>query len=95
AFAYSVTGVLYGGNPNFSVAVTRFADIVTTPPPSPIPLSLNYSGGNLTFNWADSSFNLQAATNVTGPYITIPGASSGFMTNTTSGSRMFFRLYRP
>lgn len=92
-YAYSVTGVLYGINTNFSVAVTRFADIVTTPPPTPIPLGLAVSGGTLTFNWADPSFLLQVATNVAGPYSTIGGASSGFTTNAASAPTMFFRLY--
>ena len=37
--AYSVTGVLYGFQPTFSVGVTRWADIVTNPPPTIIPTS--------------------------------------------------------
>jgi hypothetical protein len=93
AFATSVTGVLYGGSPNFSVAVTKFSDIVV--PVNSIPLSFNYSSGNLTFNWTDASFSLQASTNVVGPYITISGAISGFITNTTAAPTMFFRLYHP
>ena len=94
SYAYSVSGAMYGMNTNFSVAVTRFADIVTTAP-SPIPLNLAYSGGILTFNWSDASFLLQSATNVVGPYTTISGANSGFTTNTTSAPAMFFRLYHP
>ena len=96
AYAYNVTGVMYGINTNFSVAVTRFADINSTvPPPVPIPLSLSHAAGVLTFNWTDASFNLQAATNVAGPYTTITGAAPGFTTNTTSGKAMFFRLSHP
>lgn len=34
-YASSVTGVLSGINTNFTLAITRFADIVTTPPPPP------------------------------------------------------------
>jgi hypothetical protein len=94
SYAYSVTGVMYGMNTNFSVAVTRFADIVTTAS-SPIPLNAHFSGGSVTFTWSDSSFSLQSSTNVTGPYTTISGASSGFITNTTSSRTMFFRLYHP
>ncbi len=94
-YAYRVTGAMYGINTNFSVAVTRFADIQTTPPPAPIPLTNSLSGSSLTFTWADPSFYLQNATNVAGPYTAIPGASSGFMTNTTSGPTMFFRLVWP
>ena len=95
SYAYSVSGVMYGMNTNFSVAVTRFADIVTTATLSPIPLNLGYSGGILTFTWSDASFLLQSSTNVAGPYTTISGANSGFTTNTTSRPAMFFRLYRP
>jgi hypothetical protein len=92
--AYSVSGVMYGMNTNFSLAVTRFADIVTTAPP-PVILNLGYAGGTLTFTWSDSSYVLQSSANVTGTYSTISGASSGFTTNTTSHSTMFYRLYRP
>ena len=95
SYAYSVSGVMYGINTNWSVAVTRFADIVTTPPPAPIPLNVNLSGSTLTFTWSDASFYLQNATNVTGPYKSITGAAPGFMTNTTSGPQMFYRLYHP
>jgi hypothetical protein len=95
AYAYSVTGVLYGFNTTWAVGVTRFADIVTTPPPSPIPLNANFSGGNVTFTWSDASFSLQSSTNVAGPYTTITGAATGFSTNTTSAPTMFFRLYNP
>jgi len=92
--AYTVTGVMYGFNTTWSVGVTRWADVVTNLP-SPIPLNAVFSGGNVTFTWSDSSFNLQSAVNVTGPYTTISGASSGFITNTASGKTMFFRLYHP
>lgn len=94
-YAYSVSGVMYGMNTNFTLAVTRFADIVTTAPLSPIPLNLGYAGGILTFTWSDASFVLQSSAIVTGPYTTISGAGSGFITNTTSAPAMFFRLYHP
>ena len=91
-FATSVTGVLYGNHPNYSVGVTKFSDIVSVVPA--IPLGFTYSGGNLTFNWSDPSFNLQCATNVVGPYNTIIGATTGFITNTLS-DQMYFRLVNP
>ncbi len=94
AYAYSVSGVMYGFNTNFTLAVTRFADIVTTAPP-PVILNLGYAGGILTFTWSDSSYVLQSSANVTGTYSTITGASSGFTTNTTTHSTLFYRLYRP
>ena len=95
AFASSVTGIMYGTSTN-QLFVTRFADIVTTIAPSPIPLTMISSGGTLTFTWSDPSFNLQSSTNVLGPYATIPGASSGFMTNAAPDQpEMFFRLAHP
>ncbi len=94
-YASSVTGVLYGWSTNsyYSVAITRFSDIVAAPPP--IMLGVSHSGGNLTFNWSDATYGLQSATNVLGPYNNIPGATSGFTTNTTSHPTLFFRLYHP
>jgi hypothetical protein len=68
---------------------------VTSASASPIPLNMVYSGGNLTFNWSDASFDLQSTTNVTGPYVTIPGAAAGFSTNSLSAPVMFFRLHHP
>ncbi len=97
-FATSVTGVLYGFHPTYTLAVTKFSDIVAgSPAPPAIPLGIVYAGGLLTFNWTDPSFTLQSATNVAGPYIDIPGASTGFSTNTaTSGlAAQFFRLFHP
>jgi hypothetical protein len=102
AYATSVTGVLFGSmnpvanvaSPNFSIMVTKWADIVL-PPPAPIPLSAGFSGGNITFNWTDPSFSLQTATNLLGPWSTIPGAADGFMTNVTTDPMWFFRLYHP
>ncbi len=47
SLATSVTGVLYGNHPNYTVGVTKFSDIVAVVPP--IPLDVSFSGGNLTF----------------------------------------------
>ncbi|MFO1513601.1 MAG: immunoglobulin domain-containing protein [Verrucomicrobiota bacterium] len=91
-FAASVTGVLYGNHPNYSLAVTKFSDIVTLVPP--VSLGYSLSGGNLTLTWSDPSFSLQAASVVTGPYNTIIGATSGFTTN-TSADQLYFRLVHP
>jgi hypothetical protein len=82
-------------SPNFSVMVTKWADINTNLPPVPIPLNLGFAAGTLTFNWTNSDFVLQTATNVAGPYSTVTGAATGFTTNTSSGPTMFFRLYHP
>lgn len=93
-FASSVTGVLYGNHPNYSVGVTKFSDIDASAPVTPIPLNYTVSGGSLTFNWSDATFELQSSTNVTGPYTTISGAATGFTTNTIF-PQMYFRLAHP
>jgi len=85
---------LYGNHPNYSVAVTKFSDIDTSAVVTPIPLNISSSGGNLTFNWTDASFSLQSASVVTGPYTTIPGATTGFTTNMLF-DQMYFRLIHP
>ncbi len=97
AYASSVTGILYGGNPNFSVAVTKFSDIVAATPPPPVPvLSLSTSGSILTLTWTGASV-LQASTNVAGPYAAVPGATSPFVTNGAASSvpAQIFRLLAP
>lgn len=95
-YATSVTGALYGWSTNsyYSVAVTRFADIVAGSPP--VILGVSRSGGNnITFTWNDASYSLQSAANVLGTYNTISGATTGFSTNTASHPTMFYRLYHP
>jgi hypothetical protein len=45
-------------------------------------------------SWSDSTFALQATTNVTGIYSDVPGATSPY-TNSTTGAPQFFRLKQP
>jgi hypothetical protein len=81
----------FGGTSGSTITVN-----VLNPTPLPIPLSMNVSSRTFTFNWSDSSFSLQSATNVAGPWNTITGASSGFSTNATPDQpALFFRLYHP
>jgi hypothetical protein len=103
-FATSIIGVLSQFKSSapytsgYELDITQSSDLVAgTPPPPvtlPIPLNIQSSGGNIVLTWSDSSFALQAATNVAGPYSTITGAASGFTTNTV-GSQTFFRLMHP
>lgn len=92
-FASSVTGNLIGSHPNVYLAVTKFSDIVAVVPS--IPLGLSASGSTLTFNWSDPSFSLQTATNLLGPWSTVTGATSPFVTNTTPDPVVFYRLFHP
>src|ERR1017187_9197688 len=73
------------------VVGTAFGDVATITVAS-IPLHIQSSGANVVLTWNDPTFNLQSATIVTGPYTTITGASSGFVTNTAL-ARMYFRLF--
>jgi len=103
AYAYTVTGVLYGINTNFTVAVTRFADIVTTPPPPPptiiptIPAgitSITLNNGNVVINGTNAQstgvYYLLESTNVALPLsLWIPVATNVVTTNGPSGAFMF------
>ncbi|HTB86084.1 MAG TPA: hypothetical protein VK742_20730 [Candidatus Sulfotelmatobacter sp.] len=98
AYATTVTGVMFGTQTNVALCVTKFSDIVAGSPPvtSPILLTNVFSGGNITFTWSDGTFSLQTATNLLGPWNTIPGViTSPFMTNVTAAPAVFYRLYHP
>jgi hypothetical protein len=75
---------------------TSFSDVATITV-TPIPLSYNYSAGAVALSWTDSSFTLQSSTNVAGPYLDVPGATSPFTTNAVLSTlpAQFFRLHHP
>ncbi len=75
-----------------SVQITSM--VAPTAAPTAIPLQLETVSTNLTLTWTNPVFSLSFSTNVAGPYVTIPGASSPFVTN-TSGGTGFFRLVAP
>jgi uncharacterized delta-60 repeat protein len=54
-------------------------------------LSVGKSGDYNVLTWTNSAFSLQAAPFVSGPYNSIPEATSPY-TNVTSGAQQFFRL---
>jgi hypothetical protein len=58
---------------------------------SPIPLQITRGPNQVVLTWTNAAFNLQSATNITGPYITIPGATSPH-TNSITNRQVFFRL---
>jgi hypothetical protein len=62
--------------------------------PAPIPLASQVTGQSIVFNWANSpyTFSLQYSTNVAGPYVTIPGATSPYTNSTATNATGFFRL---
>jgi hypothetical protein len=66
---------------------------VTVGSVTPIPLNeavLNRT--NIVLSWTNAAFSLQRATNVAGPYVTIPGATSPYTNLTTTNAAAFFRL---
>ncbi len=89
-FAYSVSGVLYGLSPSYSLAVTKFSDIVNVLP-TPIPLTIANTNGTITVSWADASFALQSSPVISGPYTNVPSASSPYTASSASGT-LYFRL---
>ena len=63
-----------------------YADVAPFSP----ALHISRNGSNVTLTWS-GTFNLQAADAVSGPFVTIGGASSGYTTQ-VSGSQRYFRL---
>jgi len=60
--------------------------------PAQIPLTLTITvNGNLQLTWTNVYFTLQSAPALTGPWLTIPNALSGY-TVAPSASQQFFRL---
>jgi hypothetical protein len=58
---------------------------------SPIPLSIERNGANLTLRWTNPVFSLQASPCASGPFTNVPGATTPF-TTPSSGPARFFRL---
>jgi hypothetical protein len=83
----SSMGVLYMDNLKIG---TSMADVATIPSLNQTVTNTVY-GSNLVLSWGDPLFALQSATNVAGPYSTIPGATSPY-TNSISGPEKYFRL---
>jgi len=75
---------------------TLFALGLPTPPPAPLALNWQIvhappTGEVLLLTWTNSTFSLQSAPAVTGPFTNIPGATSPYAVSTAS-PQMFFRL---
>ena len=60
---------------------------------TPIPVNAQVlSKTNLVLTWANAAFSLQSSTNVAGPYVTIPGATSPYTNLIGTNAAGFFRL---
>lgn len=84
----SSVGTLYLDNLKIG---TSLAEVVTLLPPVAQTLTNSVINGELILSWANPLFVLQSAPEVTGPYTTIPDATSPY-TNTLSGGQQYFRL---
>jgi hypothetical protein len=72
---------------NFKVEVLQAA-------PTPEPLVITSSGGDVTLSWTNPQFQLQAAGQASGTYTNVPGAMSPYPVS-VSGAQRFFRLVYP
>lgn len=61
------------------------------PPPQPPKLTAELIGGQIVLNWS-GTYQLQAASAVTGPYTDVAGVTTGPWTNTFPDPTKFFRL---
>ena len=59
---------------------------------TPVPVSLQTINGSVILNWSGPGFFLQSATNVAGPYVTIPGATSPYTNLIGTNAAQFYRL---
>ena len=69
---------------------TSLSDVATIPSLNQT-LTSQVINGELVLSWSAPLFALQSASVVTGPYMTIPGATSPY-TNSLSGDEKYFRL---
>jgi hypothetical protein len=95
----SVTVSQYGLREDTSMGVmymddlkvgTSMSDVATIPSLTQTLTNTVY-GSDFVLSWGAPLFALQSATNVNGPYTTIPGATSPY-TNAISGAEKYFRL---
>lgn len=65
---------------------------VTVTPLTPEPIGFQTTSGKLILTWTQPGFFLQTSTNVAGPYITVPGATSPFTNVIGTNAAQFYRL---
>jgi hypothetical protein len=84
--SYTITDNVGGTNSSvITVAVLN---------PIAIPLNAALAGNTkLIMSWTNPALSLQFSTNVAGPYVTIPGATSPYTNLTTTNAADFFRLW--
>jgi beta-glucanase (GH16 family) len=87
---------LGGGWPLTNVVANSHYDldwvrVWALPSPNRIPLNVSYATSHVTLTWTNPVFQLQSATNVSGPYTEVLGATNPY-TAPLSGTQKFYRL---
>lgn len=98
-FAKSVVGVISQNTSSvptngYSLLVYVYANIAWTNGVAiPTPITLTpFAKTNSVITWPLNLLSLQSSTNVDGPYVTIPGATSPYTNDMTTNAVNFFRL---
>ena len=74
----------------YPAKILATGEIVPAVPPDPVITSFS---NRITVSWS-GAYELWAATNVLGPFVPVPSATSPY-TNSLSGSQRYFRLKSP
>lgn len=64
------------------------------PSTAPVSLSIQNRAGRVVLGWTNPSFVLQSSTNISGPFVSVPGATNPY-TNNSTPAQLFFRLQAP
>lgn len=100
-FAQSIVGVISQNTTSvptngYSLVVFAYDNIHWTNNVSiNTPLTVTGGGTNQVITWPLGAMSLSSSTNVAGPYVIIPGASSPYTNDATTNAANFFRLIYP
>jgi hypothetical protein len=115
AFAWTVTGVLNQfksgtySSAGYEIAVSRWQDVVTTPPPA-VTVTATRSGNNILLTWpavpyttlssGAYAYSVRAATDVNGPYLPLATGltftnTTGSFSDTVTGPTKFYKVSSP
>src|ERR1051326_1523469 len=84
-----VTGYSDVGNTSYDYVTIKYSSSIPR-----VHLDFQTLNNQLGLSWTNSTFTLQSATDVTGPFTNIPGATSPY-TNSLTASQQYFRLMSP
>jgi len=80
-----------------SASVSTTNSVYVTVIPTSVSLNTQLVGGSgpssLVLSWDVSAYALQSSTNVAGPYVNVPGATSPYTNNYTDSQRYFRLIY--